>query len=129
VPLNRQSADVVIFYCQSGHRTTTQQQRLTALAQGEAYIVEGGLNAWKRAGLPVDRGTGPISIMRQVQIVAGSLALLGTLLGALVSSWFYLLPGFIGAGLMFAGFSGTCALACVLQRLPWNRNTGASCSL
>ncbi|WP_413168420.1 DUF2892 domain-containing protein [Capilliphycus salinus ALCB114379] len=59
--------------------------------------------------------------MRQVQIVAGSLVLTGTLLGALVSPWFLLLSGFVGAGLTFAGITNTCALALLLAKLPFNQ--------
>ena len=41
---------------------------------GEAYVLEGGLEAWKAAGLPVrqDRKA-PLEIMRQVQMTAGGL--------------------------------------------------------
>ena len=51
--------------------------RLSAAANCETYILDGGLDAWKKAGLPVtlDRSQ-PIDIMRQVQIAAGSLVLI-----------------------------------------------------
>ena len=64
----------VIFHCHSGARTAANAARLAAAASCDAYILEGGLDAWKKAGLPVavDRRQ-PIEIMRQVQIVAGSL--------------------------------------------------------
>ena len=55
--------------------------RLGDAAGCEAYLLEGGLEAWKRAGLPVatDRKQ-PIEIMRQVQITAGSLVVVGVVL-------------------------------------------------
>jgi hypothetical protein len=56
-----------------------------------------------------------------VQIVAGSLALAGALLAWLVSPWFMMLSGFVGAGLMFAGLSDTCMMAMLLAKLPYNR--------
>jgi hypothetical protein len=59
--------------------------------------------------------------MRQVQIAAGSMVVLGVVLGALVSPWLYLLAGFVGAGLVFAGITGTCGLARLLRVMPWNR--------
>jgi hypothetical protein len=62
--------------------------------------------------------------MRQVQITAGGLVLLGTVLGATVQPLFYGLAAFVGAGLMFAGISGTCAMATVLRRMPWNPRAG-----
>ena len=114
----------VIFYCRSGARTLANSGRLAARAGKacEAYMVEGGLDAWRKAGLPVvtDRSQ-PIELQRQVQIGAGSLALAGTLLGALVSPWFYIVPGFVGAGLLTAGITGFCGMAVLLMRAPWNR--------
>jgi len=118
----------VLFHCRSGARTQGNAQRLAAKAGlGQAYVVEGGLQAWKQAGLPVaeDRRQ-PLELMRQVQITAGSLVLLGVVLGALVSPWFYGLSGFVGAGLVFAGVTGTCGLASLLRLMPWNRVPAAA---
>jgi rhodanese-related sulfurtransferase len=117
----------VLFHCRSGARTAGNAHRLAAKAGlCEAYVVEGGLDAWKRAGLPVaeDRRQ-PIELMRQVQIAAGSMVVLGVLLGAFVTPGFYLLSGFVGAGLVFAGVTGTCGLASVLRMMPWNRRAAS----
>lgn len=117
-----EGASALIFHCRSGNRTRLNAAALQACAPCDAYILEGGLDAWKAAGLPVRAdATQPMELQRQVQIAAGSLALLGTLLGASVSPWFYVVPGFIGAGLMFAGLTGFCGLARVLMKMPWNR--------
>ena len=116
------TAHAVILHCRSGGRTRAHASALAGSATGEAYILEGGLDAWKRAGLPVVRDERqPLELMRQVQITAGSIVLLATALGATVSSAFYFVAAFVGAGLMFAGVTGTCALARVLQLMPWNR--------
>ena len=64
--------------------------------------------------------------MRQVQIAAGSLVLLGVLLGAFVAPAFYALSGFVGAGLLFAGASGFCGMARLLAAMPWNRRASAA---
>ncbi|MGA8817283.1 MAG: rhodanese family protein [Xanthobacteraceae bacterium] len=116
----------VLFHCKSGARTMANASRLSAKAGGpcEAYIVEGGLDAWKKAGLPVvtDRRQ-PIELQRQVQIAAGSLAFVGTLLGLLVSPWFFAIPLFVGGGLMNAGITGFCGMARLLVHMPWNRAT------
>jgi hypothetical protein len=56
-------------------------------------------------------------------IVAGSVVLLGTLLGVTLSPWLLLIPAFVGAGLTFAGATGFCGMALLLQRAPWNRVT------
>lgn len=119
----RTGEDVLIFHCRSGMRTKANAAKLAAAVQGcNVYALEGGLDAWKKAGLPVaiDRKQ-PIEIMRQVQIGAGSLVLIGVLLGALVNPFFYALSGFVGAGLIFAGITGFCGMAKVLALMPWNR--------
>jgi hypothetical protein len=63
----------------------------------------------------------PVSIIRQVQLVVGTLVLGTSILAALVSPWFLLLTGFFGAGLVFAGATGTCGMASMLAAMPWNR--------
>jgi hypothetical protein len=44
-----------------------------------------------------------ISLERQVRIAAGSLTVLGVLLGAFVQPWFLLVSALTGAGLLWAG--------------------------
>jgi rhodanese-related sulfurtransferase len=123
----RQGDDVLVFHCRSGARTKTNAPKLAAAAPAcESYILEGGIDAWKKAGLPVnlDRSQ-PIDIMRQVQIAAGSLVLLGAALGYALTPAFYGLSAFVGAGLLFAGISGFCGMARLLALMPWNRRAGA----
>jgi rhodanese-related sulfurtransferase len=120
--------DVLIFHCRSGARTKGNAARLAAVTpQCETYMLEGGLDAWRKAGLPValDRSQ-PIDLMRQVQIAAGSLVLIGVLLGAFVAPGFYVLSGFVGAGLLFAGVSGFCGMARLLSVMPWNRRASTA---
>ena len=59
--------------------------------------------------------------MRQVQLGAGGLVLLGIVLAATVSPWFLLVTGFVGGGLLLAGATGFCGMARVLAYMPWNR--------
>jgi len=115
-------ARAVIFHCKAGMRTDANAAKLSSATDCDTYILEGGLDAWKRAGLPVeiDRKQ-PLELMRQVQIAAGLLVLTGVVLGASVSQAFYVLAGFIGAGLTFSGVTGTCAMARLLRLMPWNR--------
>jgi hypothetical protein len=67
------------------------------------------------------RGKGTIPIMRQVQLIAGSLVLLGVVLSRLVDKRFIFLSAFVGGGLTYAGASGNCLMAQVLGKMPWNR--------
>ena len=115
-------APAVIFHCRSGNRTASNTARLAQCTDYDAFILDGGIDAWKSAGLPVVESKGqPIEIMRQVQIAAGSLVFAGTALGALVHPGFYAAAAFVGAGLVFAGVSGSCMMARLLAFAPWNR--------
>ncbi|MFN7163747.1 MAG: rhodanese family protein [Hyphomonas sp.] len=111
-----------VFHCKSGMRTEANCAKLAAHVDGDALILEGGLDAWKKAGLPVkDNAKAPLPMNRQVQITAGTLVLAGALVGTFVHPAGYALSGFIGAGLIFAGVSGWCGMANVLAAMPWNR--------
>ena len=115
------TAPCLIFYCLSGKRTTRAETILSVLGQGrECYILEGGLQAWKAAGLPIVTDHAAPDIMRQVQTIAGSLILLGVLAGWLVSPWFYLIDVMVGAGLLISGLTGFCGMARLLAKMPWN---------
>jgi rhodanese-related sulfurtransferase len=48
----------VIFHCQSGARTSIHARRLAARvpAGADGYVLAGGIEAWRRAGLPTGRG-------------------------------------------------------------------------
>ena len=122
----RERGKIAVFHCNSGNRTAQVADRLLGAGFAEVYQLEGGIQGWKRAGLPViaDRKA-PLPVMRQVQIAAGSLVLLGILLAVLVSPWFMALSAFVGAGLVIAGITGFCGMASLLMHMPWNRGRGA----
>lgn len=116
------SGRAVVFTCRSGMRTQSNCDRLTAAVTGAAFVLEGGVDAWAAAGLPVqEERSAPLEMMRQVQIAAGALVLLGAVLGFLWSPPFHALSGVVGAGLVFAGVTGTCGMARLLALAPWNR--------
>ena len=112
-----------VFHCGSGQRTANAAAQILSTGFKQVYHLDGGLGAWKAAGLPVNINRAvPISIMRQVQITAGSMVVFGIALAALFSPWFGLLSAFVGAGLIFAGATGTCALEGMLAVMPWNKS-------
>ncbi len=112
----------IVLNCRSGNRSKDAARQLVAAGCDSVCHLAGGIQAWGKAGLPLKRlEKAPISIMRQVQITAGSIVFVGTLLGAFVSPWFLLISGFVGAGLVFAGLSGTCGMASLLSHMPWNK--------
>jgi rhodanese-related sulfurtransferase len=112
----------LVLYCRSGNRTRLAAEKLWAAGYQDVTHLRCGISDWKEQGLPTNANkNAPISLMRQVQIVAGSLVFTGTVLGAVVSPVFLVLSGFVGAGLMFAGITDTCAMALLLAKLPYNQ--------
>jgi rhodanese-related sulfurtransferase len=108
--------------CQSGSRATKAVEKFRAAGFTNAISVEGGTTAWEKVGLPVVRGTTRvISLERQVRIAAGSLVLLGVLLGWLTHPAFFALSAFVGAGLVFAGITDWCGMGMLLAQMPWNQ--------
>lgn len=120
----------VLFHCRTGARSTANSARLAARVPGcVARIIEGGLEDWQAAGLPVIQEQGqPIDLARQGQIAVGVLLVAGGALGVLVSPWFHLVPVFVGAFLVFAGVSGQVSVMQVLRQMPWNRRFLAALS-
>lgn len=112
----------VIYHCRSGMRTSGNAARLAGLSQCPAYLLEGGIEAWRAAGMPIEQDArAPLEIMRQAQIAAGFLILAGVVLSLTVAPAAIALSAFVGAGLMFAGISGWCGMAKLLALMPWNR--------
>ncbi len=115
----------ITIMCRSGGRATMAYERLKALrlidpAKTEVY--QGGILEWKKQGRPTEgKASHVLPIMRQVQLGAGLLTLVGSLLTLFVNpNWIYL-PIFIGTGLTVAGSTGFCGMAIMLQKMPWNR--------
>jgi rhodanese-related sulfurtransferase len=53
---DQRDGKAAIFQCQSGRRTSLNRERLIALGFSTNYVIDGGLNAWRDAGLPVHHG-------------------------------------------------------------------------
>jgi rhodanese-related sulfurtransferase len=112
----------IVFHCKSGNRTKMNAPLLAKSTDADAYILDGGIEAWKKAGLAVaaDRKQ-PMEMMRQVQIAAGAMAFIGAALGFALHPAFYAISAGVGGGLMFAGITGNCTMARLLKYMPWNR--------
>jgi rhodanese-related sulfurtransferase len=113
----------LVLVCQSGNRSLQGCRRLLERQPNRLLLdLEGGIPAWQQAGLPLLRqANAPLPLMRQVQIAAGSLVLLGLILSHTVAPAWIALTWFVGAGLCFAGISGFCGMARLLAAMPWNR--------
>lgn len=120
----------VYVVCKSGNRAKQAIEKLQAAGCENAVLVEGGITAWEQHDLPLNRGRETMSLERQVRIAAGLLIFAGTLL-ALLNPWFLIIPGFVGAGLAFAGITDSCAMGMLIAKAPWNRrgSAAAECSI
>jgi rhodanese-related sulfurtransferase len=126
---NAQAGPVYVL-CQSGGRARKAIDKLECAGVYGCVLVEGGTQGWMEAGLPVIRGQSKVlPLMRQVQITAGSITAVGAVLALTVNPLFVIIPLVIGCGLLFSGISGTCGMALVLTKMPWNqaRSCGACC--
>ena len=128
IPLDRFAAalatlsksDQVIFVCRTGKRAS--QAAAKASENGfQARVLKGGLAAWQEQGLALKQGRQVLPLDRQVQLAIGLLVVVGSLLAWKIGAIFLLITGFIGCGLIFAGLTGTCGLAVVLSKAPWNK--------
>lgn len=131
IPLNTINSDQLpelngkklIIHCHLGRRGETACEKLLLRNPDlEVYNLEGGISAWDKAGFAVEKSKQTfLSIERQVQITIGSVVLIGVILGYWVYPGFLLLSAFFGAGLLFAGITGSCRLAIVMSKMPWNQ--------
>lgn len=110
----------VVVVCRTGVRASIGARALRRHGR-RARVLEGGLAAWRSAGLPLGPAPPALPLDRQVQLVVGLGVLAGVALGAFVSPWLLLLAAVLGAGQTFAGVTGTCGLARLLRAAPWNR--------
>lgn len=117
----------LVLHCKRGGRSADACRLAIAAAAGgpgvELYSLSGGIEGWKAANLPtrVDARVGTISVMRQTQLVIGAGVLIGSALAYFVHPGWAGLSAFFGFGLMVAGSTGTCGLAVLLSKMPWNR--------
>jgi rhodanese-related sulfurtransferase len=111
----------VVLVCRSGTRAGKAAEMLAPHGY-EVSVLEGGIMAWSKNGLPLTEGKKRLSIERQTQIAIGLILLTSLGAGALVNKWLFIVPTFIiGTGLTYAGLSGTCGIALLIAKAPWNK--------
>ena len=119
--------DPLVLVCRSGQRAGRAEEALRAAGLPNLHVLDGGMNAWVAAGLPIVQGSKKLSLERQVRIAAGAIAAAGGLLAATLHPVFGWVAAFVGGGLVFAGITDTCGMAMLLARLPYNRT--ATCDV
>lgn len=114
----------IIIHCQKGARGEKACQKLLAEQQDglELYNLEGGIEAWKEAGLSIESsGKKHLPLNQQVQLTIGLGVLTFSLLAYFMHPAFALGAAFFGAGLTNAGLTGWCGLGLLMAKMPWNR--------
>ncbi len=113
----------LIMYCRIGRRGAAACEKLLLNnSELDIYNLKGGISAWEKAGFEVEKSGKPfVSIERQVQITIGCGVLVGVTLGHMVHPGFLLLSAFFGGGLLFSGITGSCGLAILVSKMPWNQ--------
>ena len=112
----------IYVMCRTGRRSAEAQSKLLALGFTNVVNVVGGIEAWKKEQLPVERDEhAPWSIERQVRFTAGVLVLTGVLLSLFVHPYFVALSGLIGFGLAFTAAIDWCGMGLLIARMPWNK--------
>ena len=123
-----EGAGLRVVLCQGGIRAAKALAQLQAAGTDGWTVLDGGVNAWKAEGLPLVHGKFTLPLERQVFIIAGFMALVGVVLGFALHPGFFVLSGFVGFGLMVAGFTGFCPMGLLLARMPWNQRGGSCCA-
>ncbi|KOG79711.1 MULTISPECIES: rhodanese-like domain-containing protein [Streptomyces] len=114
----------VLVVCASGARSENAC-RILADHRIPAATLSGGTTAWAADGHELHRAQGPTratwGMERQVRFTAGTVVLLGLLLGVLIHPAFQILSAGIAVGLVFSALTNTCGMAAILAKLPHNR--------
>ena len=120
------AGEPLYLICRSGKRASKGCEKFAEAGFTNVVCIDGGMEAWAAAGLPVVRGRKVMSLERQVRIVAGVIVLTSVVLGFTVHPYAFAVAGFIGAGLVFAGVTDFCGMGLLLARMPWNRRRGGA---
>ncbi|MGW2100504.1 rhodanese-like domain-containing protein [Streptomyces olivaceoviridis] len=113
----------VLVVCASGARSETACRVLAGNGITTATLA-GGTAAWTAGGYDTHRPEttkATWSMDRQVRFTAGTVVLLGLLLGLAVHPAFHLLSAGIAAGLVVSALTNACGMAAMLAKLPHNR--------
>jgi rhodanese-related sulfurtransferase len=116
----REAGTEVVLVCRSGARARQAQEALQAAGVTDLPILEGGVLAWQVDNGDVVRDVIRWDLERQVRLVAG-----GIVAGSVALSTLYpparFVAGAVGAGLVTAAVTNTCAMGTALAKLPYNR--------
>jgi rhodanese-related sulfurtransferase len=113
--------ETLFLLCDTGTHAEHAARRLENLGMRKLALVEGGMQTWRAAGLPIVHGLRKPSFEGQAQILVGLLLLVILAKAMLLHPVFYLMVGILGIGLIAVGLSPHASVGAVLARMPWNR--------
>jgi rhodanese-related sulfurtransferase len=125
--LHRHLDEDVVLVCRSGGRAQQAEKALAEVGLPGLRVLDGGITAWQTAGAPVVEGHQTWELERQVRLLAGGIVA-ASVLGSTLVPGLQWVAGGIGAGLVVAALTDTCAMGMALAKMPWNRPT-ASCDM
>jgi len=112
----------IVVHCKAGMRSAAACNKL--LQENPAldiYNLEGGIDAWERAGLAIEElKKFFLPLDRQVQLTIGLAIVFSIVLGYAVHPGFLVIAVIFGLGLVNAGITGWCGLAMLMAKMPWN---------
>lgn len=120
----------VVLVCESGRRAEKAERSLVDAGLDGIHVLEGGVSAWESAGHPVvhRQGEAPWGLERQVRLVAGGIVATSVAVSFVWQPALFV-AGFVGAGLVVAALTDTCAMGMALARLPYNARNRGTCDL
>jgi len=129
---NLNQDDEIYIICRSGIRSKTAADKFYKEGYKNIYVIDGGIMACEKDGESVFTAQNnnvkfdmdflrKLPIERQVRLVAGGLVALSILLGGFLHSVFYLVALIVGGGLIYSALTGSCAMAMMLSKAPWNK--------
>lgn len=119
--LSRRMSGQAVLVCRTGARARQAETLLREVDVQDLQVLDGGLAAWEKSGLPLKRGRQRWDMFRQVRGVAGSLVLIGALGSLFLWPPLIWLSVFVGGGLLFSAITDFCGMVKVLELLPYNR--------
>lgn len=117
----RDAGGRMVLICQSGARAGQAATTLAGAGLSDVVVLDGGMNSWVAAGAPVHREeNAKWALERQVRLVAGGIVA-SSVAGSVLFPRLRFLAGGVGAGLVFAAVTNSCAMGSMLMKLPYNQ--------
>ena len=119
----RDAGGRMVLICQSGARAGQAASTLAGAGLSDVVVLDGGMNSWVAAGAPVRRAeNAKWALERQVRLVAGGIVA-SSVAGSMLFPGLRFLAGGVGAGLVFAAVTNSCAMGSMLMKLPYNQGS------